>query len=116
MTETDRAMVEREDRKLNWILRGLGLVLTISLAGGGWMLSQEREVAELRKTTEAHSQQIEAISERLEQNEAARASDSLAVARIEERLAAQSDSIKRIERSVGELVRYLRERDLPQPR
>lgn len=114
MTEQEQRRVwRRENGKLNGIIGGL---FAVAIALGGYALTNEQRLSTIEQVGKTNSEQLEVFSTRLEKTEDARAADSEAVIRIEERLAAQSDSIRRIETSLGELVRYLRERDLPQPR
>lgn len=103
--DEQRLAWRRENSKLNAIL---GALVTIAVAGGGWVLRMESETAALRQMTEAQASRMDALVTRQDALEAGRDADREAVIRIGAQLEAQGRSIERIEASVSDLVRYLR--------
>jgi len=103
-----RSFARSEARKLNWILTGLGVLVPAVMAIAGYSLRMESRVSTLEQAAISRMERVEAIAARQETLEGRRDTDREAVIRIGAKLDAQGQSIKRIEASVSELVRYLR--------
>lgn len=112
MTDEQQKHWSTEIRLLRWLMSGVA-VLIVSSAGAGWHASQlagdiqsevgaqDARIANLEDRYVRHRERMAAI-------EAVQQADGQAIARIEERMGAQSESLGRIEANVNEVMRHLR--------
>jgi len=80
----------------------LTVLIGYGVGGLWWAGNLNSHVKSLATVQEAHSTRISAI-------ESGRILDNQAITRLEERIAAQQASIERVETTVNEIMRFLRE-------